>query len=64
MIAQVVAIVTMPTCYCLSFFICENLSFTLKAKDSLFSYESYPFLFGREDDLFNVDVLITMAAWH
>ena len=47
MIAQVIAVVTMLTRYCLRIFICENLSFALKSKIT--------FLFPIEDICFFSD---------
>jgi hypothetical protein len=64
MIAQVIAVVTMLTRYCLRFFIGENLSTALKANDAPFSDRRYLLFLRWKNNLFDVDVFVTMAARH
>jgi hypothetical protein len=64
MITQVISIVTMLARYCLRIFIGENLSFALEANNTPFSDRRYLLFLRWGDNLFDVDVFITMAAWH
>jgi hypothetical protein len=62
MIAQVVTVVTVLACNRLRIFIGENFSVAFKAVNSPFPDKRYLLLFRWENNLFNVDMFIAMAA--
>ena len=64
MIAQVITVVTVLTCYSLGFFIGENLSFAFETNNYPFSDRGYLLFLRWENNLFDVDVFVTMAARH